>query len=135
MKILLPLLFFVSANVVFAQHNHEPAQAISAKVILQQALEGVDLTDQEVNMVIVEFPPNNVGAAHRHPGQTFGYLLEGELESTFEGKTYNYKKGDSFYEFPNGLHNGTRNPSSTVTAKLLVFFINEKGKANTIPEK
>lgn len=134
MKILLPLLFFVSANVVFAQHNHEPAQ-ISAKVILQQALEGVDLTNQEVNMVIVEFPPNNVGAAHRHPGQTFGYLLEGELESTFEGKTYNYKKGDSFYEFPNGLHNGTRNPSSTVTAKLLVFFINEKGEANTIPEK
>lgn len=133
------LLFLSCCSTTFlcAQHQHEPSQttAIAAKVILTQALAGVDLTNQEVTMMVVEFPPNNIGGAHRHPGQTFGYLLEGELESVFEGKTYNYKKGDSFYEFPNGLHNSTRNPSASVTAKLLVLFINEKGKANSIPEK
>lgn len=126
-----------STTILHAQHQHEQSQAtsIAAKVLMTQALPGVDLTNQEVTMMLVEFPPNNIGGAHRHPGQTFGYLLEGELESTFEGKTYSYKKGDTFYEFPNGLHNGTRNPSASVTAKLLVFFINEKGKPTTVPEK
>jgi quercetin dioxygenase-like cupin family protein len=138
MKRLVCLLFFgACTTILFAQHQHEQSQATStaAKVLMTQALAGVDLTNQEVTMMIVEFPPNNVGGAHRHPGQTFGYLLEGELESVFEGKTYSYKPGDTFYEFPNGLHSSTHNPSATVTAKLLVFFINEKGKPNTIPEK
>jgi quercetin dioxygenase-like cupin family protein len=123
---------------VVAQHHQPAAQAsaqtnaISSKVILTQLLPDVNLKNMEVNMVVVDFPPGNIGAAHRHPGQTFGYLLEGELESVFEGKTYNDKKGDSFYEFPNGLHNSTRNPSTTITAKLLVFFINEKGKPNSV---
>jgi hypothetical protein len=35
------------------------------------------------------------------PLPDFGYLLEGELESEFEGKKYTYKKGDAFYELPN----------------------------------
>src|SRR4051812_2506963 len=131
-RILFALLVLGSTTNLLAQHHEEKPQAssataISAKVIFNQMLPGVDLKNQEVTMMIVEFPPNNVGGAHRHPGQTFGYLLEGELESTFEGKNYSYKKGDSFYEFPNGLHNSTRNLSPTVTAKLLVFFINEKG--------
>jgi len=137
MKRLITILFvFLSMNVVSAQHHQEPSQANSsaAKVILSQGLPNVDLKNQEVIMMVVDFPPGNVGGAHRHPGQTFGYLLEGELESVFEGKTYNYKKGDSFYEFPNGLHNSTRNPSATVAAKLLVFFVNENGTPTTIRE-
>lgn len=133
MKHLLSILFLTVSISLVAQHHQEstPASAISAKVILNQVLPA-ELKNQEVVMMVVEFPPGNVGAAHRHPGQTFGYLLEGELESVFEGKTYNYKQGDSFYEFPNGLHNSTRNPSSTVTAKLLVFFVNEKGTPTSV---
>ena len=136
MKNILTVLFITaSISVALAQHHQEStaANAISAKAILNQVLPA-ELKDQEVIMMVVDFPPGNVGTAHRHPGQTFGYLLEGELESVFEGKTYNYKKGDTFYEFPNGLHNSTRNPSATVTAKLLVFFINEKGTPTSIRE-
>lgn len=86
-------------------------------------------------MVIVEFAPGEISSAHRHPLPTFGYVLEGELESTFEGKVYHYKKGDPFYEFPNGLHSGTRNMSKDKPAKLLAFFVGEKGKPILVPEK
>ena len=91
--------------------------------------------DQELRMVLVTFGPGEKSAAHRHPIPTFGYVLEGELESTFEGKVYHYKKGDAFYEEPNGLHNGTRNPSKTKTAKLLAVFAGEKGKPFLVHEK
>src|SRR4051794_1331397 len=109
-----------------AQHHHEAAKVTDA-VILTQLLNEGGLQGKEVQMVVVNFPPGIVSPPHRHPGQTFGYLLEGKLESVFEGKTYSYKKGDAFYELPNGLHSLTRNPSPTDTAKLLVLFIGDKG--------
>ncbi|MBS1529845.1 MAG: cupin domain-containing protein, partial [Bacteroidetes bacterium] len=76
--------------------------------------------------------PGSSSPAHRHPCPTFGYLLEGELESVFEGKHHLYKAGDSFYENSNGLHAVTHNPDRTKTARLLVFFIAEKDKPTTI---
>ena len=62
-------------------------------------------------------------------------MLEGEIESVFEGKTYLYKKGDSFYETTNGLHAVARNPDSTKPARLLVFFIADKDQETSVPEK
>jgi len=74
-------------------------------------------------------------ARYRHPTPTFGYALEGELESTFDGKVYHYKAGDAFYETPNGLHSGTRNMSKDKPAKLLAFFVGDKGTPFLVPEK
>ena len=76
----------------------------------------------------MNFPPGSTSPAHRHPCPTFGYLLEGELESVFEGKHHIYKQGDCFYEKTNGLHAVTRNNDPNKTAKLLVLFIAEKNK-------
>jgi quercetin dioxygenase-like cupin family protein len=120
-----------------AQHHAStPREAkITEQILLQQILDEPKLKGKEVQMLMVDFPPGITSAAHRHPGETFGYLLEGELESEFEGKKYSYKTGDSFYEKPNGLHSLTRNPSQTQTARLLVFFILEKGQATSVREK
>lgn len=120
-----------------AQH-HTPASAASSvevKNILQQLLNDPGLEGREVKMLIVDYPPGSASEAHRHPCPTFGYVLEGEIESVFEGKAHRYKKGDSFYEFTNGLHNSARNTHPTEPAKLLVFFIAEKDKPTYIPEK
>ena len=86
-------------------------------------------------MLIVEFPPNGLSEAHRHPCPTFGYVLEGEIESVFEGQTHLYRSGDSFYEATNGLHSMARSAHPTKPAKLLVFFLGEKGKPTYLPEK
>ena len=117
-------------------HMHRKVQSnITETYLLKTMLNQPGIHNKEVQMLVVTFPPASVSAAHRHPFPTFGYLLEGELESTFEGKTYHYKPGDSFYEKPNGLHAVTRNSSRDKPAKLLVFFIAEKNKATTIPVK
>ncbi|MBT2619431.1 MULTISPECIES: cupin domain-containing protein [Chryseobacterium] len=119
-----------------AQHSGNSTEAaIPPRVIFKQFIETSGLKEQEVKMVIVNFAPGEVSAPHRHPIPTFGYVLEGELESTFDGKVYHYKTGDAFYEKPEGLHSGTRNMSKNKPAKLLAFFVGDKGKPFLIPEK
>ena|ERR1700754_3733022 len=111
------------------------AHGTPPRVILKQLIQTSGLKEQEVKMVIVDFAPGEDIAAHRHPIPTFGYVVEGELESTFEGKVYRYKAGDAFYERPNGLHARTRNMSKDKPAKLVAFFVGDKEKPFIVPEK
>jgi transcriptional regulator with XRE-family HTH domain len=53
----------------------------------------------------------------KHQGEEMGYVLEGELELSVAKKTFNVKKGDSFF-FLSHLPHGYRNPGP-VTAKIL----------------
>jgi quercetin dioxygenase-like cupin family protein len=108
---------------------------VSAYYILEQLLNEPGIKSKDVKMMIVDFPSLSVSAPHRHPCPTFGYVLEGEIESVFKGKKYLYKKGDSFYESTNGLHAVTRNPDTAKPAKLLVFFIVDKNKETSVREK
>lgn len=112
--------------------DHHPAGKITENSLLKQFINERGITNREVQMEVVNFPPGSSSPAHRHPCPTFGYVLEGELESVFEGKHHIYKQGDSFYENTNGLHAVTRNNDPAKTARLLVFFIAEKNKPTTI---
>ena len=53
----------------------------------------------------------------KHQGEEMGFVLEGELELSVAKKTFNVKKGDSFF-FLSHLPHGYRNPGS-ITAKIL----------------
>lgn len=132
-------IFFItllSSLSLHAQHHDAPANAkITTQPLLQQLVNEAGIKNKNVIMEVVNFPPLNVGKAHRHPCPLFAYLLEGELESEFEGVKYHYKPGDAFYEFKNGLHQSTRNPDSTKVAKLLVFYIADKEGVTYLPEK
>lgn len=92
------------------------------------------LQKEEAQVVLVTYAPGEVSSAHRHPMATIGYVLEGEIESTFEGVKHVYKAGDVFWEEPGGLHNQTRNLSKTKEAKFVVFFVGSKGSPVLIPE-
>jgi quercetin dioxygenase-like cupin family protein len=132
------LIFFLSHQGVLHAQDHDHMNTkdkITETYLLKTLLNQPGISNKEVQMLVVTFPPSSTSAAHRHPFPTFGYLLEGELESTFEGKTYYYKPGDSFYEKPNGLHAVTKNSSTDKPAKLLVFFIAEKNKPTSVPVK
>lgn len=93
--------------------------------LFKQVLKGQGLDNKAVEMAYVDFPPRCTSAPHRHPCPVFVYVLKGEIVSVFEGKTHRYKAGDIFYEATNGLHQNSRNESTTVPARILVFFIKE----------
>jgi quercetin dioxygenase-like cupin family protein/uncharacterized membrane protein YphA (DoxX/SURF4 family) len=133
------LLSVTLTNRVAAQdmpgHQHANTSGITEKSLLKKLLNENGISNREVQMEVVNFPPKSSSPAHRHPCPTFAYVLEGELESVFEGVSHRYKQGDSFYEETNGLHSVTRNNSSSKAAKLLVFFIAEKNKPTTVSLK
>ena len=80
-------------------------------------------------MDVVTFPPGSTSANHRHPGHVFVYVLEGEVETRVgEGELIRYKAGDSFYEPKNAVHADTRNPSDSVTARILAIMLAEEGE-------
>ncbi len=129
----LSILFTVSAK---AQHSSPEATKHLRKVLFQREITGLPtVKGQEAKVVQVTLAPGEVADAHRHPQATIGYVLNGEIESTFEGQKYIYKEGDVFWEEPNGLHNQTRNLSTTSEATLLVFFLGAKGTPFLVPEK
>ncbi len=72
--------------------------------------------------------------AHRHPGLTFAYVLEGEIISKVgdEPET-TYKTGEMWMETPDQLHAVSRNASATKPAKLLAILLAPKGKALSTP--
>jgi|GEM_PF-124049 len=111
------------------------ASGITEKYLIRQLLNESGINQKNVEMEVVTFPPGAVSPAHRHPCPTFGYVLEGEIESVFEGKRHLFKQGDAFYEKTNGLHSVTKNNDPKRAAKLLVFFINEPQKPNSVHVK
>jgi quercetin dioxygenase-like cupin family protein len=94
----------------------------------KSTLAGKGFTNKAVQMMVVDFPPLSRSPSHRHPCPTFGYVISGQIVSVFEGQTYHYKAGESFYETPNGLHSDARNDSKTETAKLLVIYVKDADK-------
>lgn len=134
-KRLTRLALFVSLTLFACQVRAQNTADYSATVhtiILTQMLKAKGFTNKSVEMMIVDFPPKSKSPAHRHPCPTFGYVISGNIVSVFEGKTYNYKAGDSFYEIPNGLHSDARNDSG-MPAKLLVFYIKDSNEPAMVP--
>jgi quercetin dioxygenase-like cupin family protein len=71
---------------------------------------------------------------HTHPGDFFGYVLEGAITLTRQGQeTVKLKAGDVFF-VPKGTVHEASNEGKT-TAKLLATFIVEKGKPLITPVK
>lgn len=120
-----------------AQHQEHADKEITAhppKILFTKQLPA-SLQKDEVEVVFVRYAPGEVSKAHRHPMATVGYVLEGSIESTFEGIKKVYKQGEVFWEEPGGLHNQTRNLSKTREAVLVVFFVGATGSPVLIPEK
>lgn len=122
------LLTSLISTYAIGQHSGGSHGALGPKVIYQKKLDMLGFEGKEVRMGIVTYAPGEVSPPHRHPIALFGYVLEGEIEITFEGEKSILKKGDPFYEQPDGLHNGTKNLSKTKPAKLLIYFLGDAGK-------
>jgi quercetin dioxygenase-like cupin family protein len=104
-----------------------------SKKVFEHDLPDLTLKDWAVTAVEVSYGPGDSSGAHRHPGITIAYVLEGEIVSKVgDGPETTYSPGQMFLETPGQLHAVSRNASATKPAKLLALLLAEKGKPLTI---
>jgi quercetin dioxygenase-like cupin family protein len=104
--------------------------------VFQHDLPNVTLKDWSVTAVEVSYGPGEGSSAHRHPGITIVYVLEGEISSKVgDDPERTYGAGQMFLETPGQLHAVSRNASDTRPAKLLALLLAEKGQPLTTPAK
>ena len=104
------------------------------KIVFESDVPELTLKNWSATVVEVSYSPGEASAAHRHPGITVAYVLEGEIRSKVgNGPERTYSAGQVFLETPNELHAVSRNASTTKPAKLLAVMLAEKGKPLTVP--
>jgi quercetin dioxygenase-like cupin family protein len=81
-----------------------------------------------------EFQPGAMSGKHTHPGEEIGYVLEGTLELTVEGKApQRLKAGDVIFMPPNTVHDAKN--IGTGTLKVVSTYVLEVGKPLATPVK
>lgn len=124
------------AAFALASGSLQQQAASGRKPLFQNDLPNVALNNWAVTAVEVAYAPGQSSAAHRHPGITIAYVLEGEVRSKVgDDPERTYKTGEMWIETPNQLHAVSGNASQTQPARLLAILLAEKGKPLTTPEK
>ncbi len=93
---------------------------VTRTIIQRTDIEG---SDEELRLMLVEFPPEYSSPAHIHPVVGLNYILEGAAESQYEGeelKTLN--AGDSYQDPATKRHLVFRNASKTNTLRFMVAY-------------
>lgn len=112
------------------QAPHAAGETISK--IERKVLERIPLadSDEELQMMIVTFPPGAQSEPHVHPVQGMNYIIEGTVESQYEGYPLeHFKAGDSYLDLAGVAHKIFRNPSKTQSLKFVIAFKIKKGVA------
>jgi quercetin dioxygenase-like cupin family protein len=122
------------AQTLMAQAQTQTKAAGGRKILFEHELPDLSLKDWTVTAVEVSYGPGEASAAHRHPGITIAYVLEGEVRSKVgDDAEKTYTVGQMFVETPRQLHAVSRNGSATKPAKLLAVMLAPKGEALTTP--
>jgi len=125
-----------NAGILLAQALISSAQTAAGrrKVVFEHGLPDLTLKNWSVTAVEVSYAPGESSAAHRHPGITIAYVLEGEIRSKVgDDPEKVYTTGEMFIETPNQLHAISGNASKTNPARLLAILLAEEGKQLTTP--
>ena len=108
------------------------ADDVKVTPVMTKDLAGI--AGKEATMFTVEYAPGASSAVHRHNANTFVYVLEGSVVMQVKGgKELTLGPGQMFYESPDDIHSVSKNASRTKPAKILVFFVKDKGAPATVP--
>ena len=130
------LLLSAGALVTMAESASGQAPTPSVRPVLQQDLPELNLSGWSLTAVEVSYGPGEGSGAHRHPGLTIAYVLEGSIRSKVgDGAEQTYTAGQMFIEAPEQIHAVSRNASNTEPAKLLAILLTRKGAVLTTPVK
>jgi quercetin dioxygenase-like cupin family protein len=115
--------------------EQEPRPAAGArKVVIERDLPEIAMKGWAVTAVEVSYGPGEGSSAHRHPGLTLAYVLEGEVRSKVgDDPERTYGAGEMFIETPGQVHAVSRNASATRPARLLALLLAEKGRPLSAP--
>src|SRR5215468_9136893 len=123
-----------AAGLLFAQALRAQGRGGGAKVVFKHDVPDLTLKNWSATAVEVSYGPGESSPAHRHPGITIAYVLEGEIRSKVgDDPEKTYTVGQMFLETPGQLHAVSGNASATRPAKLLAILLAEKGKPLTAP--
>ena len=117
----------VAAGIAVAQQP-----GFTRKILQDQ--ENISVQGRHVVQALAEFIPGGAAGKHTHPGEEFGYVVDGTIELTIDGQPPRVvKAGESFY-VPAGLVHDGKNVGSGA-AKVLATYVVEKGKPVASPAK
>src|SRR5262245_64444523 len=123
-----------TAGFLFVQALKAQSRGGAAKVVFKHDVPDLTLKNWSATAVEVSYGPGESSAAHRHPGITIAYVLEGEIRSKLSDEPEKtYRVGEMFLETPGQLHAVSGNASPTKSAKLLAILLAEKGAQLTAP--
>lgn len=69
---------------------------------------------QNIMISILGIQPNSEVPIHSHPSEQFGFILDGEIETTVGDETKIIKKGDAYHALSNVLHGGKTHSEKVV---------------------
>lgn len=124
-KLLLMIVSFVILSQISylafsAELSQNKITEVTRKIIERTDIPG---SDEELRLMLVEFPPGYESPAHIHPVIGLNYIIDGIVESQYEGeqlKTMN--TGDSYQDPADKKHLIFRNSSKTDTLRFLVAY-------------
>ncbi len=130
-RLVLPLAVALASLATAAHAQQKPAapSPLTRTVLMQRksALPGYDGV-----VVRAELAPKADAPRHTHPGEEFGYVLEGEVTFEIVGQPpVTLKAGDSFYVPPHTPH--VAHNRGTVPWKAISTYIVESGKPLATP--
>ena len=118
---------------IASEADAQPTQS-TLTAIFKHDLPNLTMDGWEVNVNWVDYPPGRVCAAHKHPGFTLAYVLQGAVVAKVTGQEERtYKTGEMFMEPPGSVHEVSRNASQTEPARLLALNFAKKGLPPTTP--
>jgi quercetin dioxygenase-like cupin family protein len=131
MKYLMPALVitFLSGCASIAGNSSSPvtlnASSSDAKFVVtnvsRKVIERTDVagSNEELRLMLVEFPPKFSNVAHTHPVVGLCYIIEGIAESQYEGEELKtLHAGDSYQDSATKKHLLFRNASETDPLKF-----------------
>ncbi|MFO0546862.1 MAG: cupin domain-containing protein [Polyangiaceae bacterium] len=88
----------------------------------------IEGTDEEFDLMLATFGPGAESPPHTHPVVGLNYIVEGAVESQYEGEPLKtYVAGESYQDPPNRKHLVFRNKSQEKPLRFLVAFRIKRG--------
>lgn len=129
----LALVAGIAVGVVGSQILNAQPAPVQRTVLQKVDLAGIE--GKEGILYVAQLAPGAAAGKHSHPGEEFGYVLQGSLNLEPEGKPpVTLKAGESFHNPLKNVHDA-KNGSQTEPTKVLVFLLAEKGQPLSTPAK
>jgi len=86
----------------------------------------------ELRTVLLTYPPGVSAPLHDHPVAATGYVVDGHVESQWEGSDVveTYSTGQAFVDKGNVPHVLSRNASETEELKMVMTYLIKVGEPN-----